>query len=111
MLVVAAVYEGLNELESSDIPLLEKEGWLRHQKKLRSHLYFMLRAAALALRESRIPGKQHAQQNEPNDMKVHISGGFVQAPQKVCTNCRVSNIPLLEKEGWMGGQSNIAQQP
>jgi hypothetical protein len=31
------VYEDVNELESGPIPLLEKEGWLRHQKKLRSH--------------------------------------------------------------------------
>jgi hypothetical protein len=27
----SAVTEDVNELESSDIPLLEKEGWLRHQ--------------------------------------------------------------------------------
>jgi hypothetical protein len=26
--------EGVNELESSDIPLLEKEGWLRHQSNI-----------------------------------------------------------------------------
>ena len=29
--IEGAVYQGVNELESSDIPLLEKEGWLRHE--------------------------------------------------------------------------------
>ncbi len=35
--ISVAVYETVNELESSNIPLLEKEGWLRHQSKVRSH--------------------------------------------------------------------------
>ena len=31
---VGAVYEGVNELESGDIPLLEKEGWMRGQENI-----------------------------------------------------------------------------
>jgi hypothetical protein len=31
---VGAVYEGVNELELSDIPLLAEEGWTRHQKNI-----------------------------------------------------------------------------
>jgi hypothetical protein len=33
-LIVGAVSEEVNELESSDIPLLEKEGWLRHKSNV-----------------------------------------------------------------------------
>jgi hypothetical protein len=38
--IVGPVYKAVNELgnlEFGSIPLLEKEGWLRHQQKLRSH--------------------------------------------------------------------------
>ena len=32
--VVGAVYEGVNELSGEHIPLLEKEGWLRHKSNI-----------------------------------------------------------------------------
>ena len=34
---VAAIYGAVNKLAVEEIPLLGKEGWLRHQEMLRSH--------------------------------------------------------------------------
>jgi hypothetical protein len=37
---VGAVYEAVNELESSNIPLLAEEGWMRGQKRSREATLF-----------------------------------------------------------------------
>ena len=51
--------EGVNESESSNIPLLEKEGWLRPDKKVRSDLFIKAsRCRACASREPQTGAKR-----------------------------------------------------